>query len=65
MKESDMLSKEVLIKQIESMPDKFTVDELVERLVFTQKIESGILDSDNGNKVSEEQLENEIKKWFK
>ena len=60
-----MLSKEVLIKQIESMPDKFTVDELVERLVFTQKIESGILDSDNGNKVSEEQLENEIKKWFK
>lgn len=60
-----MLTKSKLKEQIENMPDEFTLDELVERLVFVNKVESGLKDSQLGNKISEQELENEIKKWFK
>ncbi len=58
-----MLSKAQLKKQIEQLPDHFTIDELVERLVFMNKVESGLKDSKNGNKINESDLENLIKKW--
>lgn len=60
-----MLTKSKVKEQIENMPDKFTMDELVERLVFIGKVERGLKDSDSGNKISETELENEMKKWFK
>jgi len=59
-----MIRKSLLLEQLEKMPDKFTIDELIERLVFTGKIESGLKDSKTGNKISEQELENEMKKWF-
>jgi len=59
-----MIRKSLHLEQLEKMPDKFTIDELIERLVFTDKIESGLKDSKTGNKISEQELENEMKKWF-
>ena len=58
-----MLSKTKIKEQIESLPENFTIDELVERLVFMNKVESGLSDSASDNKISESDLENLIKKW--
>jgi hypothetical protein len=58
-----MLSKTKIKEQIESLPENFTIDELVERLVFMNKVESGLSDSASGNKINESELENLIKKW--
>jgi len=58
-----MLSKAKIREQIEQLPEHFTIDELIERLVFLNKVESGLNDSSNGNTISENELECVIKKW--
>jgi len=60
-----MITKSKLIEQIENFPDKFTIDELVEKLILIEKVENGIIQSDNGDEISEDELEKEMKKWFK
>ncbi len=59
-----MITKEVLQKQIKNFPEKFSIDELVERLILIEKIENGKKQSKNGEKITELELENEINKWF-
>lgn len=58
-----MLSKTKIKEQIEQLPDHFTIDELMERLVFVDKVEAGLNDSKNGKTISEKDLDNLIKKW--
>ncbi len=60
-----MLTKTSLKKQIEKLPDEFSIDESVERLVLIEKIERGNTQSEEGELISESELDKEIKKWFK
>ena len=59
-----MITKAKLKEQIEKLPDSFTIDELVESLVFVEKVESGLEDSKNNKKISEQDLEDKMKAWF-
>ena len=49
---------------MENFPDEFSIDELVERLIFIEKVEIGNKQSENGDVVSEAELNYEVKKWF-
>lgn len=60
-----MIKKNQLKETIESFPDEFTLEELVDKLILLDKIEKGNRDSIEGNTVSEVELEAEMKKWFK
>jgi predicted transcriptional regulator len=40
------------------------LDELVGQLILIQKVEKGLMDSNEGRFISEEELEKEIDKWF-
>jgi hypothetical protein len=60
-----MLTKMKLIQQIEKLPEEFSIDELVERLILHEKIEIGNKQSENGDVISEDGLDKEIVKWFK
>ena len=60
-----MIKKNQLKETIESFPDEFTLEELVDKLILLDKIEKGNRDSIEGNTVSEAELEEEMKKWFK
>ena len=55
-----MLTKEGLKKQIDKFPEEFSIDELVENLILIEKIETGNKQSENGEVISE----SEIEKWF-
>ena len=59
-----MLTKTKLLKEVEKFPDEFSIDELVERLIFIEKVEIGNKQSENGDVVSEAELNYEVKKWF-
>ena len=59
-----MLTKEKIIKLIENMPEKFSIEEVIERIVLLQKIEIGLEQSENGETYSTEELRKEFKKWF-
>lgn len=59
-----MLTKAQVKKQLENLPEEFTLDDLVGQLIIIQKIEEGIDDSKNENVISENDLDKEIEKWF-
>ncbi len=60
-----MLTKDKLRAQIELFPDEFSIDELVERLIFIQKVERGEKQSLENDVTEHEHLDKEIEKWFK
>lgn len=60
-----MLTKTNVIKTITRLPDSFSIDELVDKMILLDKIEKGIKDADNGKVISEEELDKKIDKWLK
>jgi len=59
-----MLTKEKVLRIITEMPDTFSVDDLLDRLVLLQKVENGIAQSDAGEKVSVEEARGALNKWL-
>ena len=60
-----MLSKSTVQKSIESLPQEFSIDELIEQLIFIEKVEEGLQQSRDGNVISHEDVKNVISKWSK
>lgn len=59
-----MLTKTKLKEQIESLPEQFSIDELVEKLILIEKIEYGNMQSEKGETITDSELDKEIEKWF-
>jgi hypothetical protein len=55
-----MLTKVKLKEQIDKFPDEFSIDELVEKLILIEKIETGNKQSESGEVIPESEMENEI-----
>jgi Zn-dependent alcohol dehydrogenase len=64
-KKKAMLTKEKVNRTINNLPDKFTIDELIDKLIFMEKIEEGLQQSKEGKVVSNEDLKVIIDKWSK
>jgi len=60
-----MLTKEKLNRTINNLPDKFTIDELIEKLIFIEKVEAGLQESEEGKVVSNDDVKIMIDKWSK
>lgn len=59
-----MLTKTVLKEQIEKLPEQFSIDELVEKLILIEKIEDGNRQSERGEIITDAEMDKEIEKWF-
>lgn len=60
-----MITKAKLKAHIDSFPEQFSIDDLVERLILVEKIEKGKIQSENGEILSESELDKELDIWFK
>ena len=60
-----MLTKATVQKSIDRLPSEFSLDELIEQLIFIQKIEDGLQQSRDGNVVSHEDVKSIISRWLK
>ena len=60
-----MITKQKLKEHIDKFPDELSIDEVIDRLVFIQKLEERIEQSKNDETISEEELNNEMGKWLK
>jgi hypothetical protein len=60
-----MISKTKLIETLNDLPDEFSLDELVERLIVIQKVEEAQKQTIKGQIFSEDEAKYQIKKWSK
>lgn len=60
-----MISKTQLIQTIEGMPEEFSLDDFLDRILLLQKIELGINQSENNETFSTEEAKDQLKKWLK
>jgi len=59
-----MVTKEKLLESIKQLPDTFTVDEIIDRVLLLDKIEIGLEQSDNGQITPDEELDQKLPKWL-
>jgi len=62
---TEMITKTQLKETLEQFPEKFTLDELIDKIILLDKIERGNQQSENGEIILEEALDKEMQKWFK
>ncbi|HWY37816.1 MAG TPA: hypothetical protein VNY73_04615 [Bacteroidia bacterium] len=60
-----MLTKKKLLQSIKGLPDSFSVDEIIDRIMLLQKIEIGLEQSSAGKVHSTKTARKKLKKWLK
>lgn len=60
-----MITKEKLIQVINQLPDKFSIDDVIDEFVLLSKIEHGLADVESGRVYSNEQVEEKMEKWLR
>lgn len=58
-----MLTKEKLNKTISNLPESFTIDELIDQLIFIENVGKAIQQSDEGKVISNDDVKLMIEKW--
>lgn len=59
------MKKTEIINTLKEMPDEFSADELIERILLLQKIDAGLNQVKEGKIYSEEEVEQKLDKWLK
>ncbi|MCK5700829.1 MAG: hypothetical protein KAI29_06740 [Cyclobacteriaceae bacterium] len=60
-----MLTKSQVINSIKKMPDHFSIDDLMDKLILLQKIGTGLEQSEKGEVYSTKEAKEMLKKWSK
>ena len=60
-----MLTKETVNRTVKNLPESFTIDQLIEQLIFVEKVEEGFHQSEIGKVISNEDVKLMIDKWSK
>lgn len=58
-----MITKDKVLELVEHMPDTFSVDDLVERILILEKIEKAQKEIENGEGMDWEDFKKEMDKW--
>ena len=54
------LKKAKAINTLNELPEEFELDDLIERLIFIDKVEKGLQQAKEGKTISHEQLKDEM-----
>jgi len=60
-----MLTKDSVLKTISKLPENFNLDELIDKLIFIDKVEKGLDQSLKNQVASESQAKKKLAKWLK
>ena len=60
-----MITKEQIIKTINELPEIFSSEELIQKIILLQKIDTGLQQSVAGEVVSNEEAKKHLAKWLK
>lgn len=57
------MNREKAIETIKDFPQEFDLDELMEKLVFVEKVENGLIQLQEGKATTHEKVKELVKKW--
>jgi predicted transcriptional regulator len=58
-------AKQSAIEVIENLPDDSSYEDIMERLFFLQKVESGLRDISDGKVISHSDVKKRLVRWLK
>lgn len=58
------MRKSTVIESINKLPDEFSIDEIIERLIIIEKIEKGLKEVKDGKINTEDQAKAKLSKWL-
>ena len=60
------MKKSKVIETLDSLPEEFSAEDLIERIIFIEKVEQGLQDVQEGKTYSQEEVKSMLdKKWSK
>lgn len=59
------MQKSTIIHTLNELPNKFNLDEFLERLIVIEKIDEGMEDAKNGKTISHDKVKKMVAKWHK
>lgn len=60
------MNKSKVIETLEQLPNEFTTEELIDKLLFVDKVEKGLQDVEEGKSISLDEARERFKaKWSK
>ena len=59
-----MLTKQTVIKSFKEMPDEFSLDEAVDKLILMNKVQKAEAEIKEGKGLSTEQAKKKLKQWL-
>ena len=60
-----MLTREDVLKSIHELPEEFSFEDVLDRLLLLDKIEIGLEQSVSGNTLSTNEAKESLSKWLK
>ena len=60
-----MVTREKVLEAVKNMPQEFSIDDLMDKLILLNKIEIGLDQSKNGETYTAEEAKKMIKEWSK
>jgi hypothetical protein len=60
-----MLTRTQVFDTLDTMPEQFSLDQLFDKLLFINKVEIGLAQSEQGQVNTKEQAGQKLSKWLK
>ena len=60
-----MITKTHLISTLDKLPENLTVDQVIDHLIFIEKVQKGLMDSEKGFRKTEDEAKEILTKWLK
>jgi hypothetical protein len=58
------MTKHQVVDSLKDFPEKFSVEHLIEKLIFIEKVEEGLAQSKNNETISMEEAKKRLHKWL-
>ena len=59
-----MFTKTQLIDSLSKLPENLTIDQVIDHVIFVEKVRKGLSDSENGRINSKDEAKQKLNKWL-
>jgi predicted transcriptional regulator len=60
-----MITKTHLLSTFDKLPENLTIDQVIDHIIFVEKVQKGLEDSENGRVFTTEEARKKLNKWLK